>query len=167
MLFNGRQGGPMLLRRAWFPILAAGCLSLAARPARAEDGPTPQEDTRAKVKAQVEKMLKLMRENEAALLEASSAGGNAPKGPDVKVPELPPSPSGQNPQGGGEQGGNGSGANGGTPPSGGSSNGGTPPNGGNRGEEIRKRLDELIQGQQQGSGKIPGELETLIEMVPT
>lgn len=165
----------MPTRRAWFPLLAAGCLFAATSRVEAEDGPTPQEDLRSKLKAQVEKILKLMRENEAALLEASTAGGVAPKGPEVKVPDLPPSPTPPPPDGGGSGQGNPGGAAGGSPPGGGPA-GGAPPSGGSnggaagggpgRGEEIRKRLDELIQGQQQGASKIPDELEQLVKMVP-
>ena len=152
----------MLLRRAWLPLFAAGCLGFAARPARAEDGPpSPQDDVRAKIKAQVEKILKLMRENEAALLEASTAGGAAPKGADVKVPDLPPAPTGTTPppEGGGNGQGN-DGASGSQGKGGGSTGPAT-------GEEIRKRLEELINGQQKGAAKIPDELAELVKMVPT
>jgi hypothetical protein len=147
--------------RSLTALLAAGCLFVAAPYARAADEPGP-EDPRAKLKAQVEKILKLMRENETALLEASMAGGAAPKGPDVKVPEVPPAPGapGAPPETSPP----------GTPPPSGAGSEGTPSGGGSagtRGEEIRKRLDEIIKGQQSGSSQIPEELAELVRMIPT
>ena len=34
------------------------------------------------------------------------------------------------------------------------------------GEDARKAIDELIKGQRQTAGSIPGELEELVRMVP-
>lgn len=147
----------MRFSRSLTALLAAGCLFLAAPLARADDAPPP-DDAKAKLKAQVEKILKLMRENEAALLEASTTGGAAPKGPDVKIPEPPPNPSGTPPQ---------SGENGGAGTNGGNTGGSNGGNAGARGDEIRKRLEELIKGQQSGSSKIPGEIAELVKMIPT
>ena len=147
----------MPFSRTLTALLAAGCLTVAAPYARAADEAGP-EDPRAKLKAQVEKILKLMRENETALLEASMAGGAAPKGPDVKVPDVPPAPGAPGapetppPSGAGSEG---------TPSGSGSGSAGT------RGEEIRKRLDEIIKGQQSGSNRIPDELAELVRMIPT
>ncbi|MFM8980011.1 MAG: hypothetical protein ACKOSS_06065, partial [Planctomycetia bacterium] len=77
----------------------------AARPLRAEE----PSDLERKIKEQMEKVLRLMRENEEALLKASQQGGSAPTGPDIPIPPLPPAPSGGSPQGAG-----GAGAGGGT-----------------------------------------------------
>jgi hypothetical protein len=151
----------MPFSRSLTALLAAGCLAIAAPAARAADEAGP-EDPRAKLKAQVEKILKLMKENETALLEASMAGGAAPKGPDVKVPDVPPAP--------GAPGSPETPPPGAPPPSGASGSEGTPPGGGSpgtRGEEIRKRLDEIIKGQQTGSSRIPDELAELVRMIPT
>jgi hypothetical protein len=151
----------MRFPRSLTALLAAGCLFLAAPLARADDAPPP-DDLKAQLKAQVEKILKLMRENEAALLEASTAGGAAPKGPDVKIPEPPTNPGGTGtPPPSGDKTGSGSagGANGG-----GGNGSGTA---GTRGDEIKKKLEELIKGQQQGASKIPDEIANLVKMIPT
>ena len=37
---------------------------------------------------------------------------------------------------------------------------------GSNGEEIRRRMDELIRGQGAGAEKIPGALEELARMIP-
>src|SRR5690349_22574580 len=90
-----------------------------------------------------------MKENEAALLEASRQGGRRPDGPDVKPPEPPegtPPPAMGPPEG--------------APPEG----GGEP---GARGQEIRKKLEELVQTTQDKGGSIPKEIEELIKMIPT
>ena len=151
----------MRFSRSLTALLAAGCISLAAPLARADDAPPP-DDLKAQVKAQVEKILKLMKENETALLEASMAGGAAPKGPDVKVPDVPPAP--------GAPGSPETPPPGAPPPSGAGGAEGTPSGSGTpgtRGEEIRKRLDEIIKGQQAGSSRIPEELAELVRMIPT
>lgn len=160
------------LPRPWLGLTAAALTALlSAAPARAEEGEGPQ-DPRAKLKAQVEKILKLMHENEKALLEASTLGGQQPKGPDVPIPDLPPSPGGAGSggagaggqgagQGGAGQGGAGQGGAG----EGGAGGQGGGQGGGARGEEIRKKLDELLRGQQ-SAGKIPDELAELVRMVP-
>ncbi len=155
--------------------LALGAvLALPLAPSlHAEEGPEG-EDPRQKLKAQVEKVLRLMRENEEALLKASTQGGEAPKGPEVPIPDVPPGPpppQGQ-PQGNGGTGGSGQGGTG----QGGSGQGGTGQGGagqgggsaGAEGEEARLAMEELLKGAGEGgaSGRIPGELEELIRMVP-
>jgi hypothetical protein len=124
----------MTTRTLPFALLLAGALLVGARGAVAapEDG---EEDLKAKIKQQMEKILQLMRESEAALLEATTVGAERPAGVDVPVPpgtEAPPL--------------------------------GGP---GATGEEVRKRLEELINGQQRMSGQIPKELEELVRMIPT
>lgn len=169
------------LPRPWLSAACLGALLLASRPARAEDGEGP-EDPRAKVRKQMEKILKLMRDNEQALLEASTLGGTQPKGPDVPVPPTPPSPqgsgSGGQGQGGQGQGGQGQGGQGqggqgqgGQGQGQGGASGGSPQGsgggaGGAQGEEIRRKLDELSKGQA-GASSIPEELQRLVDMIPT
>ena len=151
---------PLSSLRVALPLalfLAGAGLCFPAPLARAEDGPVgPEggvdgeekaEDVEAEIKAQMDKILRLMRENEKALLEASVAGGGRPQGVEVQPPpgssesaamaEPPPA---------------------GTPPP------GTPPQGG---EEVRRRIEELVRSTQQQGGTIPGELENLVKMIPT
>jgi hypothetical protein len=123
---------PLALCVALFPV------SLAF----ADEGETG-ESVEQKIKAQLEKIARLMKENEAALLEASRAGGAKPEGPDVKPPEDPPPPA----------------MEGATPPEGG------PPSG-ERGRDIRKRMEELLKTNQEKGGAIPKEIEELIKMIP-
>ena len=80
-----------------------------------------------------------MKENEAALLEASRGSGKKPEGPDVKPPEA-----GMQPE---------------KPPE------GAPPAG--RGEEVRKRIEELLKTTTEKGGAIPKEIEELIKMILT
>jgi len=151
----------MRFPRPLLPVLLVGGLAFSSSRAFAEEGDGPADDPRAKLKAQAEKILRLMRENEAALLEASTLGGAQPKGPDVPIPDTPPAPSPSSSQGSpqGSGGTNGGGSSGG-------SNGGSSGGSGARGEEIRRKLEELIKGQQQGAGRIPDELAQLVQMLP-
>ena len=150
---------PLSSLRVALPLalfLAGAGLVIPAPLARAEDGPVgPEgseddeekaEDLEAEIKAQMDKILRLLRDNEKALLEASVAGGRRPEGVAVEPPpgssesaamsEPPPA---------------------GTPPA------GTPP----QGEEVRRRIEELVRSTQQQGGTIPGELENLVKMIPT
>ena len=119
-----------------FALLLAGVLAFGARGAAAapEDG---QEDLKAKIKQQMEKILSLMKENEAALLKATTTASARPSGVEVPVPEGQQDPK--------------------------SAKAG----GGAAGEEVRKKLEELILGSQHASGEIPKELEELVRMIPT
>jgi hypothetical protein len=91
-----------------------------------------------------------MRENERAILEAAQGSGREPKGVDVTPPETPPAPP---PPGADGQGTKGRG--GGGPPS------------GEKGESIRRRMEELIEGTGTRGQRIPVELEELVRMIPT
>jgi hypothetical protein len=134
-----------ILFTAGAALLALG--SFAARPASAED--ESEGDLRQKIQKQMEKILQLMRENEKALLVASSGGEADPTSPEVVVPPGEASKeSGEKPSG---------------EPSGGAA-GGDP---GTRGEEIRRRLEEVLSGQGAKSRAIPRELEELVKMIPT
>jgi uncharacterized membrane protein YgcG len=138
--------------------LSALTLGVAcALPARAEEG--AENDLERKLKEQIQKVLKLMKENEDALLQASTQGGKAPQGPQVPVP--PPGSQGQGGAGG---------ASGGGGPEGGGTAGGTGSDGagpGAAGEGARASLDELLKALREGGGAIPGEIENLIKMMPT
>ena len=105
------------------------------------EGGEGAEGIQQKVKAQVEKILKLMRENEKALLEASRGSGRKPEGVDVKPPE-PPSAMQQDA----------------APPE-----GAPPPL---KGEDVKKRLEELLKTSQGSGASIPKELEDLVKMIP-
>jgi hypothetical protein len=143
------------MSRRW-PILVFLLGTAGAAPAFAEDGADPQ-DPMAKVRAQAEKVLRLMREHEDALLKASTAGGPAPaKGPEIPIPDLPPAPAAGNPEGGAE--GSGGGTSGG-----GTGSGGTSP----KGEGAKQSIDELLKALKDTGGGIPRELEELMRMIPT
>ncbi len=142
------------IRPVLWTLTVAVALCLCQGVARAEDEEAG--GVEEKIKQQMEKILKLMRENEEALLKLSTGKAATPKGVDVNVPPGgSPPPSGSS--GGGSEGSSG-GSSGGA--SGGSSGGeGT-------GGDIRRKLEELIK-RQQGSSIIPGELEKLVKMIPT
>jgi hypothetical protein len=125
----------------WAPLALCASLSLAGR-ALADDGPPEPENLEQKIKAQLEKIARLMKENEAALLEASRGSGKRPDGPDVKPPdgEAPPAMQPEKPPEG--------------------------PSPAGRGEEVRKRIEELLKTTQQSGGAIPKEIEELIKMIP-
>lgn len=60
-------------------------LLLLVGPAWAEEGEEGLDPVSAKVKAQMEKIVRLMQENEAALLEISTGGKARPKPVDVAI----------------------------------------------------------------------------------
>lgn len=137
-------------------ILALALGLLAAPTAWAEDG-APENDITKEIKAQMEEILRLMKANEDALLSLSAGEDGAPKKVDVKVPN-PPAESGNAPESGGESGASGeSGSSG--------SEGET--EAGASGRAAVKKIEELLGAQQAGSKKIPGELQKLLEMIPT
>ena len=141
----------LTLRSAAFVAALAGGLVVTsaslAPTALAEDGEGEGADSvEKKIKEQMDKILKLMRENEGAILAASQGSGKRPAGAKVEAPESP-----QPPQGGQ--------APGAKP------DGGTTP--GARGDEIKKKMEELIRSTQEGGGTIPKELEELVKMIPT
>jgi hypothetical protein len=134
------------LFRSALLLLLAGAVAFAPA-AWAEDEGAPPDDLKAKVKKKLEKVLELMRQNEVALLKLSTGGAAAPKRVDLEPP----------PQNGGESsGGESSGS-----AAGGDSNGAGPSS-----EEISRKLDELIKGQQGASGPIPDELKQVVKMIP-
>lgn len=158
-----RSAPPRPSARRWLAVAAGvALLPVLAGPVRAEDGEggDSPEAVAAKIKAQMEKVIQLMRENQKALLEASLGSGKKPEGADVEPPETPKAPDAP-PSGEGGEGG----MAGGPPPP----PGGTPPAGGpsGKGDEARRAIDELIRTTQTTGGAIPNELEELVRMIPT
>lgn len=159
---------PSALRSSLCLALAVAALALPApRAVRAEE----PSDLERKIKEQMEKVLRLMRENEEALLKASQQGGATPKGPDIPIPPLPPAPAGGAPQGsgGGAAGGGAGGAGQGGAGQGGTGQGGAGQGGagsGEAGEGARVALEELLKVLREGGGAIPGEIESLMRMLP-
>lgn len=147
-----------LPRRALAGALVLASLLAAPRlAAAADEGEEGAKSIEEKLKAQMEKVLRLMRENQKALLEAAGGSGKKPAGVDVPVPDDPSGMGGAGPEGGME---------GGRPPEGGKPpEGGTPPTGG-RGEDIRRRMEEILKTTEQTGGAIPKELEELVRMIP-
>jgi hypothetical protein len=138
--------------RVAFLATSAVAATLAFAPfARADDGDGEGESVEKKVRAQMEKVLELMRSSEKQLLEASRVGGKKPDAPEVKPPDAPTRPSNPPPEGGSQ----------GTPPPSPSSGG---PAGGadSDGERARKALEEVLRS----GAKVPHELEELVRMIP-
>ena len=108
-------------------------------------------DLKEKIRKQMEKIRELMKENEDALLDLSTGGKSKPKSVEVEVPTPPP--------GGSSSGSSSSGSEG--------SSGESGTSGGSKsGEEIRRKIDELIASQRGTSKAIPNELERLVKMIP-
>ena len=125
-------------------LLGLGLLVGPAVPAFADDGGGDEgsSSVEKEIKDQMDKILKLMRENEKAILDAARGSGKKPEGVEVAPP----------PQG--EQAGMAE-----APPA------GTPPP--ERGEEIRRRMEELEKTTTERGGTIPKELEELVKLIPT
>ena len=126
-------------------LLCAAAAALLAPPSRAlADGPAEGGDAdslKREIQAQAEKIVRLMRENEKALLEASRGSGKKPAGVDVG----PIEPGGAR---------EGAAAPAGT---------GLPQGG----DEVRRRLEDLLKASQEKGATIPKELEELVKMIPT
>jgi hypothetical protein len=119
-----------------------------AEPGAGEGG---EDDISAKIQKQMDKIIELMEKNEKALLDLSTGRPAKTEAVDVKPPDAagakPPDAAGAKPP-----------EDGSVPPPEGSS--------GRTGDDARKAIDELIKGQRQAAGSIPGELEELVRMVP-
>ena len=141
-------------RHTFVGALTLAGLALFATPRSvraADEGEEGAKSIEEKLKAQMEKVLRLMRENQKALLEAARGTGKQPGPVDVPIPDGAGGMGGQGGDGG---------MVGGRPPE-----GGTPPPGG-RGDEIRKRMEEILKTTEQSGGAIPKELEELVRMIP-
>jgi hypothetical protein len=137
------------LRAPWLLAATVAAALATAPPSAAEEGEGEGEGSEAKslqevLTEQMQKIVRLMRENEAALLEASRGAKADPKAVDVRPPDAPPAGS--------------SGMQGEPPPA-----GGAPPE---RADEIRRKMDELIRGSTERGRSIPKELEELVKLIP-
>ncbi len=145
----------------FFATLAIGLVGVPTRSVRADDPPPEGGDPQAKVEAKMKEIVRLMRENGQAILEASKGGTSKPKGVTVEPPPAPPGgvapPGGTPPPPDGTSGGMEGGAPGGT------SDG---PNGSGPGGEIRRRMEEIVEQASKTSASIPRAIEELIRMIP-
>ena len=124
--------------------LLAGSLAFFAPTAHAEEGEAAGGDLKKKIQQKMEKILKLMRENEEALLKLSTGKSAKTKRVDVDVPP---------PDGAGNKGG----ASGAT---------GTSGSEGASGKDAAKELEKLLETVSEKGGSIPSELKQLVEMIP-
>lgn len=134
--------------------LALGSVTAPSRPARADEPPPEGGDVQAKIEAKMKEILRLMRENGQAILEASKGGTEKPKGVTVTPPE-PPRSDGATPPPDGPSGGMDGGMAGGST--------GTEPGAGG---EIRRRMEEIVEQANKTGAAIPRELEELVRMIP-
>ncbi len=143
----------MYRTRALLPLCAA-VLALLVLPvawaptARADDAPK-QDDISEKIKAQMEKILRLMDENQKALLDLSTGGNAKPKRVDVEVP-TPPSPDAKQGEAGPD-----------------AKSGKRGESATEKGKRVGRQLEELVKTTGSGAKKIPSELEELLRMIPT
>lgn len=144
-----------------------GCLVLSA-PVLAEEGEEELDPVSAEVKAQMEKIIELMRENEAALLEISTGNKAKPKRVDVDVdpPEGPPQGGASSGSEGSSSGSSSSGSEGASSGSSSSGSSGGADGGSRSRQEAIRKLDEMVSGQRQVGEQIPKELEELVRMAP-
>ena len=117
---------------------AIGLMTTDAFAAEEEEGG----DLRGKIRQQMEKIRKLMAENENALLELSTGAKAEPKQVDVDVPP----PEGTN--------------------SGGANDGASGGEQGASGEKARKAIEELLRKQSESGEPIPEEITRLVKMIP-
>ncbi|MHC5011663.1 MAG: hypothetical protein ACYTG6_12075 [Planctomycetota bacterium] len=135
-----RTTHPTLPRALFWALALLAAFAVAGFvPGAAAEDEEEQDDISAQVKAQMEKIIRLMQENEGALLKLSTGEAARPVAPEVPVPP-------------GQEGSSDAGSE------------GPPPR---TGEEISRRLEEMIRGQRSTAGQIPGELEELVRMIPT
>ena len=133
---------PKLRSLALFALIAA---ALAFAPAAyAEDGEQGGGDLKKKIQEKMEKILQLMRDNEAALLKLSTGKAATTSKVDVKIPdEIPDGTTGK---------GSGSGDK-----SGGSSG---------KGEDAVKEIEKALESLSKKGGTIPDEIKQVVEMIP-
>jgi hypothetical protein len=137
-----------LLRALRGAAVVLASLGLSCAVARAEDEPDAGADALEKaIKEQMEKVIRLMHENEKAILEASTGSGKKPAGVDVKPPVAPEEPSM---------------ADGSPPPSGGETGEDAVPGG----ESTRRAIEELIRTTESAGGAIPAQIEELVKLIP-
>ncbi len=155
-----RPSIPRSLSRVVAGLAAAAALSALPLSARADDEGDAQ-SLEKQIREQMDKIMRLMRDNEKALLKAASGGAEKPAAVDVKVPVPPEGSSGAAMEGGDAAMGDGHSAGmDGAEPDQGSQPGAS-------GHEAKKGIDELLDGVRSNGAKIPKELEELIRMIPT
>lgn len=122
-------------------VLLAG-LALAGLAVPASAGPEEggADDVSDQIQKQMDKIIRLMEENEDALLVLSTGRKARPQPVEVEPPVQT-----QNE---------------------GDSSGSDPRASPGHGETVEKELGELIRGQRKTAGEIPGQLEELVRMVP-
>ncbi len=133
----------MTIRTCLTALIVFGAAMGFAPTAFADEEPQGN-DIRDKIKAQMEKILELMKANEEALIELSTGNQAETRKVDVKV-DSPENDAGS---------------------SSGSSSSGSKKDGASKGDDVRKGLDELLKAHS-GSKAIPSELEELVRMIPT
>ena len=126
-------------------LLLGGVLALFAPAAHAEE--EAGGDLKKKIQAKMEKILELMRENEAALLKLSTGKAAATKKVDVEVPEA--------------DGKKGSGQKGAEGASGSAGSAGAKGDG-----AAAKEIEKLLETLSKKGGIIPDEIKQLVEMIP-
>jgi hypothetical protein len=127
-------------------LLASVAAAIAFSPfAHAEEGEGGGGDLQKKIQAKMEKILELMRANEAALLKLSTGKAAATKKVDVEVPDAPKAEGAS-----GTKGSDGAGASG----------------EGTSGKDVTKEIEKLLESVTHKGGSIPDEIKQLIEMIP-
>lgn len=137
-----------------------GAFLCAASSAHAEE-PDASGGLEAKVREQMEKIRRLMRENERALFLLSTGSDASPQRVEVEIPPGSGSGDGAGATGsGGQDGGNSSGNRGAG--EGGRAGGSQ----GDAGEAARKELEEALRRLSSDGAAIPIEIERLVQMIP-
>lgn len=142
---------PKLRSLVLFALIAA---ALAFAPAAyAEDGEQGGGDLKKKIQEKMEKILQLMRDNEAALLKLSTGKAATTRKVDVEIPD------GTTSKGSGSGDPSGDKADGSSGKSDGSS-------GAAKGEDAVKQMEKLLESVSKKGGSIPDEIKQLVEMIP-
>lgn len=143
---------PKLRSLALFALIAA---ALAFAPAAyAEDGEQGGGDLKKKIQEKMEKILQLMRDNEAALLKLSTGKAATTSKVDVEIPDSTTSKG----SGSGDESGDKSGDK-----SGGKSGGSS---GTAKGEDAVKEIEKALESLSTKGGIIPDEIKQVVEMIP-
>ena len=131
---------------ALFGLLAAAIAFSPSAYAEEGEGGGANDELKKKIQQKMEKILELMRENEAALLKLSTGKAAETKKVDVEVPEGTSSAK--------------------KDPKGSDGASGEKGKSGSKGEAAGKKIEELLAGLSKKGGSIPDEIKQLIEMIP-
>jgi hypothetical protein len=154
------------LRRLVPALLASATLFLLPLPAHAEEGEEEEgapEDLQKKIQEQMQKIVRLMRDNEQRLLEAARGGGERPGPVEVKPPDEAQASMAESSMAEPAMGEPAMGDPSMAEPSMADGAGTTPRE---RGEAIRRSIEELLEGVRRDGQRIPKEIEELIRMIP-